>query len=200
MRSSFKLASPHFFLTPVSLTMNSLQQHVLPAYPPTIRVRHFRHGQSAELLRQLLDMNPVIVGLSIRLSSDGEVDCLALATSQEVLLARLDTGGTEIRSFTFDGLRYTLIAFDMAQLVLHIYRKLKQHLQGVDLSTLMARSTETLSDLPHLYNIYYLALARSILINSGTETMSAAYRASAFVLGYLRCKAFNRRDTETLTQ
>jgi hypothetical protein len=121
--------------------MNSLQQYILPGYPPTVPVYHFRHGQSAEVLRRLLNLNPATVGLSIRLSSKGIVDCLALATSQEVLLVKLETGSTELISLAFDGSRFTLAAFDMAQLALHIYRNLKQRVQGVDLSTLMAPST-----------------------------------------------------------
>jgi len=125
--------------------MDSIEQRLIPTLPPTITVRHFRRSQATELARRLEDINPPVFGLSIRLSSDA-VESIALATSNEVFLLKIETGDRKKQPSlaAFDPLinldGFTLAAFEMAHVALHIFRDLKQHLQGIDLSTLLSSS------------------------------------------------------------
>jgi hypothetical protein len=127
--------------------MDTIEQNLIPTYPPTITVHHIRRRQAGEATRRLLDINPKVVGLSICLStSPVAVESIALATSKEVFLLKLDIGDcSNLPLPTLDFLSlsdgFTLVAFEMAQVALHIYRSAQEHVRGVDLSTLLSPST-----------------------------------------------------------
>jgi len=128
--------------------MDTIQQNLIPTFPTfpsTITIHHIRRRQAGEASRRLLGINPKAVGLSICLSTPPvTVDSIALATSSEVFLLKLD----DCNHFplpTLDLLslsdKSTLVAFEMAQVALHIYRITQEHVRGLDLSTHLASST-----------------------------------------------------------
>ena len=116
-------------------TMNSIQRNLISTSPPTISMRHFYYQQGRKLARR---SNPAVIGLSIgRLSPTGIVESIAFATSREILLLKLETrGGSKSSLPTLDLSRvldkFNLVAFDMAQLTLHIFRVSRQHVRGVN--------------------------------------------------------------------
>lgn len=122
--------------------MDSVRQSLIPTLRSTIPVHHFRHRQVDLMAEKLSGANPV--GLSIRLSSTGVLDFLALATSNEVCLLKFEAGKLPLSELNLSSILdgFTLVAFEMAQLALHIHRCLQQHVRGVDLSTLLSSSTK----------------------------------------------------------
>jgi hypothetical protein len=128
--------------------MDSIEQNIISTSPSNINVRHFRRQQAGEVARRLLDINPVVVGLSACLSPTTYiVESIALATSNEVFLLKLEIGDSnELPSPAPDLVRildgFMLVAFEMAQVALHIFRCSRQHVRGVDLSTLLSSSTK----------------------------------------------------------
>lgn len=127
--------------------MDTIEQNLIPTSPPTITIHHIRRRQAGEAIKKLLDINPRVVGLSIGLSTSAvAVESIALATSTEVFLLKLDIGDcTNLPLPTLDlpslSDGFTLVAFEMAQVALHIYRSAQEHVRGVDLSTLLSPST-----------------------------------------------------------
>lgn len=128
--------------------MDSIQQSLVPTSPSTITVRHLRCQQAGEVVRRLLDVNPAVVGLSVgRLLPTGVIESIAFATSKEVFLLKLETGGSKkspLSTLDLSGIldKFNLAAFNMAQVALHIFRGSRQHVRGVDLSTLLSSSTK----------------------------------------------------------
>lgn len=127
--------------------MDSIEQNLISTSPSTISVRHFRPQQAGEVARRLLDINPVVVGLCARLSPTYIVESIALATSNEAFLLKLEIGDSnELPSAAPDLVRildgFTFVAFEMAQVALHIFRCSRQHVRGIDLSTLLSPSTK----------------------------------------------------------
>jgi hypothetical protein len=127
--------------------MDTIEQNLIPTFPPTITVHHIRRRQAGEATRRLLGINPKpeAVGLSICLSpTTVAVESIALATSSEVFLLKLDDC-SHFPLPTLDLLslsdKSTLVAFEMAQVALHIYRSAQEHVRGLDLSTHLASST-----------------------------------------------------------
>lgn len=124
--------------------MDTIEQNLIPIFPPTIIIHHIRHGQGGEATRRLLGIKPRVVGLSIHFSASADaVESIALATSKEVYLLKLKIGDSSMApSSTLDLLsfsdEFTLVAFDMAQVALHIHRSTQGHVRGVDLSTLFS--------------------------------------------------------------
>jgi hypothetical protein len=125
-----------------SIAMDSIKQNLIPTFSPTVIIHHFRWRQIEAVTQKLLAISPVVVGLSVRLSPTGIVESIALATSKEVFLLKLD--GNELPSTVPDLVilgGFTLVAFRMAEVALHIFRCLRKHVRGVDLSTLLSPST-----------------------------------------------------------
>jgi hypothetical protein len=123
--------------------MDSIKQNLIPTFSPTVIIHHFRWRQIGAVTRKLLAISPVVVGLSVHLSPTCIVKSIALATSKEVFLLKLDSN--ELPSPLPDLVKilggFTLVAFRMAEVALHIFRCLRQHVRGVDLSTLLLPST-----------------------------------------------------------
>ena len=124
--------------------MDSIKQNLIPTFSPNIVVYHFRCQQAGEMRRRLLAVHPVVVGLSVRLSpTTCIVESIALATSKEVFLLKLDGSESLDLVNILDGFTLPVVAFGIAEVALHIFRCSRQHLRGVDLSTLLSPSTNT---------------------------------------------------------
>jgi hypothetical protein len=130
-------------ILPPHSAMDCIKQNIIPTSPANITIRHFRRRQTGEAFRQLLTMEPgIILGLSIRLSADGTVDLLALATSREIFKLELDSSSKNSSLDLSSALDHaTLVAFEMAPVAVHIHRSSQQHVRGVDLSTLLSPSS-----------------------------------------------------------
>lgn len=122
-------------------------QDIIYSAPRKIPVRHFSRRQAEEATRLLGECEPGPIGVSIK-QSNAAVTELALATPTNVFLISLEPNGRGLyppeSAFTrllVGGDYSTLVGFDMARLVVRFYRELRLHVQGVDLSTLYARST-----------------------------------------------------------
>ncbi|TFK82323.1 P-loop containing nucleoside triphosphate hydrolase protein, partial [Polyporus arcularius HHB13444] len=130
-----------------------LHQDILPrgldSVPSAIAIRKLTLQTSGAIARHVLDNDVEVLGVAVRLSSSGAVDAVAFATPDVVFY--LDSGGTHASmnkaraelERVLDDPRCVLAGFGMARLALHLYRHFGVHVQGVDLSTLFARSTRT---------------------------------------------------------
>lgn len=83
-----------------------------------------------------------ILGISLRMNNDGDIEAVALSTTTQVYLlsARVASRarGRLSRLFCGDAL---LVGFTMAEVALSMKRELGCHIAGVDLSTLFSEGT-----------------------------------------------------------
>ncbi|RPD58077.1 P-loop containing nucleoside triphosphate hydrolase protein [Lentinus tigrinus ALCF2SS1-7] len=130
---------------------STLNQDILPVHlsivPSRISIRNLTPHTSGAITKHVLDSDTEVLGVSLRLSSNGAVDAVAFATP-DVVFYISSSGHQNISSKArtelkpvFDNPGCALAGFGMARIALHLYRHFGIHVQGVDLSTLFARST-----------------------------------------------------------
>lgn len=128
--------------------MMSVEQNLIQKFPSTVNIHSFHHSKAGEAARRICTTNPPVIGLSIRISQKGAIDLIALAESQDVYLIDVkDIKGVTPPALNLRGIlgrgRLTIASFEMAHVALYVYRDLNEHVQGVDLSTLLSLSTRT---------------------------------------------------------
>ncbi|KAI0749051.1 P-loop containing nucleoside triphosphate hydrolase protein [Fomes fomentarius] len=116
-----------------------LPQTILPTHiaPSQIRLSKLTPRTCDDLSKYILDNDPAVLGVAVRLASNGAVNAVAFATPAEVFFH------TNINLKSTCGLlgllhnpRCMLVGFGMAQIALHLYRKCGLAVHGVDLGSL----------------------------------------------------------------
>ena len=130
-----------------------LHQEILPQhlsnYATSIDVRKLTLQTSGAIAKHVRDYDVEVLGVSLRLASDGTVDAVAFATPTVVFYLR--SAGKQAMSSNsktkaelgrvLDNAHCVLAGFGMARIALHLHRQYGVHVRGVDLSTLFALST-----------------------------------------------------------
>lgn len=123
--------------------MRTILQTLLPSYPGRLEVRRIASEITWNTkVFMTAFLNAEVLGVSVGLTSNGHVASVAFATTSDVILCTSDAtepGGRFIKSLLHSSV--ALAAFGMQRVALQIYMDLDHHIQGVDLSTLFAKST-----------------------------------------------------------
>jgi len=111
-----------------------IPQDCIPNKQSRILVRHY-----SSVDHDLLPSHPTVLGMSLQLSSRGEVKALALATSEDVLLISPNSKSniSPTDSLLADILTcksFPLAGFDMARMALHLSNDWNYQVRGVDIS------------------------------------------------------------------
>lgn len=132
---------------------------MLPNSPREIPLRQFSQRQAGNAVRILLQ-SPVqsttarVIGINIKVSSQGTAEQVALATSRQVVVISLEALRMPVSDALFQGLlaggvlRYDpdpasvqetlLVGFHIARTALHLHHVLKKHIRAIDLSSLFS--------------------------------------------------------------
>ncbi len=145
-----------------------LPQTILPTHiaPSQIRLSKLTPRTCDDLSKYILDNDPAVLGVAVRLASNGAVNAVAFATPAEVFFVDISSTSpgsstrwgpwgakitvipdnsqhTNIKFQSTCGLlgllhnpRCMLVGFGMAQIALHLYRKCGLAVHGVDLGSL----------------------------------------------------------------
>lgn len=128
--------------------MAYVTQSILPALPAALSTSRYTRAHFGQAMARILASKPPVVGISISLSSEGIVEMIALAIPSVITVLEFSGPSgrnhqalctTDLPSNLFKGI--SAASFDMAQIALHINLCTRQHIIGVDLSTLLSPST-----------------------------------------------------------
>src|ERR1700728_4642189 len=119
-----------------------IHQDCIPNKQPRILVRHY-----SSVDHDLLPSHPTVLGMSLQLSSCGEVKALALATSEDVFLLSPDSKSniSPTDSLLADMLTcksFPLAGFDIARMALHLSNDWNYQVRGVDISDALGLAGE----------------------------------------------------------
>ncbi len=136
------------FLSYRRAPMDTLEQFILPHERKEIRIRHYSRRNAGSAAEALL--REKCLGVSMVHAPGSEMEYLAVATPKEVVIFSLSDDNI---TFPKDESLCTLMSvkkpalagFHMPRLSIRIYRHLKCHVQGIDLSTFQLKSPRYLS-------------------------------------------------------
>jgi hypothetical protein len=121
--------------------MSVFRQNILRHASPNITFH--RAVPHNSYLDSLLDrLGDSTIGVSYSLCSSGSVISIALATTTDVVLIHVTpTSRPQSRLARLLGGEVTITSFNMAKTALYVLRDLQYHVEGIDLSTALSKST-----------------------------------------------------------
>ncbi|KAK0216394.1 P-loop containing nucleoside triphosphate hydrolase protein [Armillaria fumosa] len=121
--------------------MDTLKQHILPHERREIPIRRYSRRDVGRVAEALL--REECLGVSMVYAPGSEMEYLAVATPQEVVIVSLsdDTFSNDTSLYTLMSVKKPILAgFHMPRLSIRIYCHLKCHVQGIDLTTFRSKS------------------------------------------------------------